>query len=451
MTNIETITSFAKRKGFIYQSSEIYGGFQAIYDYGPYGVELAKNIKDLWWKHVVQKRADIVGLDSAIFMHPKIWEASGHVANFTDPLIECKSCNRRIRADKMLEECGIAVEVNPTLDAVNQLIITNASKVRCPICGGNKFTEARSFNLLVTSNLGSALGDGDVCYLRGETCQGIFVNFKNVTDSTRVKIPFGIAQIGKAFRNEITARQFVFRTREFEQMELQYFIEPGNDSAVFSEMKQWRWNWYKNVIGIDETLMRFRQHDNLAFYASDAFDIEFQFPWGFDEIEGVHARTDYDLTQHEKFSGKKLKYRTEQGEFTPHVIETSAGVGRIMLATLFNSYFDDKENERVVLKINPKLAPVKIAVFPLKKNDDLLVNKAKEVFELLLDKWQCEFDDNGNVGKRYRRQDEIGTPYCITIDFETLDNSSVTVRQRDSMEQERVPIENLITYFSELL
>lgn len=451
-SKMEKIVSLCKRRGFVFQSSEIYNGFPAVYDYGPYGVELANNIKNAWWKAMTQYRNDVVGLDSAIFMNPKIWEASGHVKGFSDPLTECRKCHSRLRLDSLLEEAGIFADEKMSEEEINEIFSQNKDKIKCPNCGAKDFTPGKKFNLLVQSNLGNFTGDWskEPTYLRGETCQGIYVNYKNVLDSTRVKVPFGVAQIGKAFRNEITARQFIFRTREFEQMEMQYFIRPEDYQKYYNEWKDIRWNFYLSL-GIKEDNLKWHKHENLVFYAKEAYDIEYNFPFGFKELEGIHARGDYDLTQHSKHSGKDLTYLdpSDNSRFTPHIIETSAGVGRTFLAILSDAYCEEGEgdNSRIVLKISSKLAPVKIAVFPLLKNKPELVSKAKEVFEVLKINWKCEFDDNGNIGKRYRRQDEIGTPYCLTVDFDSLENNDVTLRHRDSMEQERIKISDLKDYF----
>ena len=454
---MEKIVSLAKRRGFVYPSSEIYGGFAAIYDLGPYGVELAKNIKDAWWKKTVQENEEIVGLDSAIFMSPKIWEASGHVSGFADPLSECKSCHSRSRVDHLLEDIDVFADEKMTEEEINKLFGEHKEKIKCSKCGDSKWTDVVKFNLLVQSNLGNFTGDWtkEPVYLRGETCQGIYVNYKNVMDSARVKIPFGIAQIGKAFRNEITARQFVFRTREFEQMEMQYFVKPGEDMEYYEKWKESRWNFYLDL-GIKEENLKWHKHENLVFYAKEAYDIEYNFPFGFKEMEGIHARGDYDLTQHSKHSGQDLNYfdPATQEKYTPHIVETSVGVTRIFLALLSDAYTEEKngEDERVVLKLKPSMSPIKVAVFPLMKNKPQLVEKAREIFNNLKTKWMCEFDDNGNVGKRYRRQDEIGTPFCVTVDFETVEeDNSVTVRDRDTMEQERVKIEELENYLAKKL
>lgn len=454
---MDKIVSLCKRRGFVFPSSEIYGGFAAVYDYGSYGTELENNIKKEWWKHMVQIREDIVGLDSSIFMHPKIWEASGHVGGFSDPLTECKKCHARLRVDHMLESIDVAADEKMSEEEINKIFNENKAKIKCPTCGASDFTDVKKFNLLVKSNLGNFTEDWnkEPVYLRGETCQGIYVNYKNILDSSRVKIPFGIAQIGKAFRNEITARQFIFRTREFEQMEMQYFTTPNEEMKEYEKLREYRWKYYVENLGFDEKKLKWHKHENLVFYAKEAYDIEFEYPFGFKELEGVHARGDYDLTQHSKFSGKDLNYldQTTKEKYMPHIIESSVGVGRTVLAAICNAYSEEKIDgeERIVLKFKPNLAPIKVAVFPLMKNKPELVVKAKEIFNELKMEYMCEFDDNGNVGKRYRRQDEIGTPYCVTVDFESLEDGAVTVRDRDTMKQERIQIADLKNYFQDKL
>jgi len=456
--SLEEIVSLCKRRGFVFASSDIYGGYAGVYDYGPYGVELANNLKATWWKYMVQLRPDIVGLDSGIFMHPNIWKASGHVDGFSDPLIECKNCHQRIRADHVLEELGEQADEKMSEEQLNELFNKHRKDFKCPNCGKKDFGDVRNFNLLVKANLGNFSDDfnEDPSYLRGETCQGIYVNFPNVVDSTRVKVPFGIAQIGKAFRNEISPRQFVFRGREFEQMEMQYFTQPDTEMEEYEKLRQYRWDFYK-TIGIREENLQWHKHENLVFYAREAYDIEYKFPFGFKELEGVHARGDYDLTSHQKGSGKDLSYfdpYTNQ-RYVPHIIESSVGVGRMLLAVLTDAYCEEEINpstgsgqdgeKRVVLKLHPSLAPIKVAVFPLLRNKPELVEKAKQVYATLSQNYMCEFDDNGNIGKRYRRQDEIGTPYCVTIDFDTLEDNTVTLRNRDTTQQERVKIDELAT------
>jgi glycyl-tRNA synthetase len=451
---MQKITSLTKRRGFIFPSSEIYGGFAAVYDYGPYGLELKKNIQNAWWKQVVQQREDVVGLDSGIFMHPTTWKASGHVDGFDDPQIDCKECKTRMRADHMLEKYDIdADKMSP--DEINKQVeqLKKDKKVlKCISCGSKNLTEAKRFSLMVKSNLGSptdALSEENVVYLRPETCGGIYLEYKNVLDSTRVKLPFGIAQIGKAFRNEIVARQFIFRTREFEQMEMQYFLHPSIMQEKYDEWKQLRWDWYLEY-GIKAENLHWYKHVKLAHYAAEAWDIEYNFEalGGFKEVEGIHQRGDWDLSQHQKFSGTKLEYtdpKTNE-KFIPHIMETSAGLNRLVFAFIHEAYTEEEVKEgdsRIVLKFDKRLAPIKAAVFPLLKNKPELVKKAKEIYSDLAQDFMCEFDDNGNIGKRYRRQDEIGTPYCVTVDFDSLKNNDVTIRDRDTMEQKRVKIDEL--------
>ena len=447
---MEDIVSLCKRRGFIYQGSEIYGGEAGLYDFGPYGVELLNNIKQSWWRANVHAREDYVGVDAAMFKHPKVWEASGHVGGFSDPLAECKACNTRIRVDKELEKIGVTADEKMSEAELNQLFDDNRDKIACPNCDAKDFSEVKAFNLLVKSNLGDFTGtDERPVYLPGEACQGIYLNFKNIVDTTRMKVPFGVAQIGKAFRNEISPRNFLFRTREFEQADTQYFIRPNENEEAYEHIKQERWDWYVSL-GIDPKNLRWKQHDNLVFYAKDAWDIEYNFPsYGFDEVEGIHDRTDYDLSQHEKFSGVDLHYTDPRtGEkYIPWVLEASMGMGRCFLAVLSDAYeVETLENgdTRSVLKLSYDLAPVKYAVFPLLKNKPELVEKAREVYKELNTKFVCEWDDNGNIGKRYRRQDEIGTPYCVVIDFDTLEDGTVTVRDRDTTKQQRVEIAELL-------
>lgn len=448
---MEEITSLAKRRGFVYSGSEIYGGEAGLYDFGPYGFLLLQNIKKSWWKNVVEVKSNMVGIDSAMFKHPKVWEASGHVGGFSDPLAECKNCHVRIRVDKELENVGTPADEKMTIEEINQLFDEAKDKVKCHSCGKQDFTKAKSFNLLVMSNLGDFTGKGErPVYLPGEACQGIYLNFKNVVDTTRQKIPFGIAQIGKAFRNEISPRNFLFRTREFEQADTQFFVPPNQNKEAYEKIKKERWDWYLSL-GLNESKMRWNQHSHLVFYASDAWDIEYDFPsYGYDEVEGIHDRTDYDLSQHSKFSGVDLSYRdpTTNEKYIPWVLETSMGLGRIFLAVLSDAYEVQKMDggkERTVLHLEKHLAPIRYAVFPLLKNKPELVKKAREVFEVLSQKYNCEWDDNGNIGKRYRRQDEIGTPNCIVVDFDTIEGDGLlSVRDRDSTEQKRVNLTDLL-------
>ncbi|MEK7497930.1 MAG: glycine--tRNA ligase [Patescibacteria group bacterium] len=416
---MEKVVSLCKRRGFVFQGSEIYGGYAGFWDYGPLGVELKNNIKSEWWKEMVYKRDDIVGLDASIIMNPEVWEASGHLEAFTDPLIECKVCHKRVRAD---QEEKIKEHENEH-------------------SGKGSWTEARTFNLMTEVFLG-VTEPKEKAYLRGEITQGVFVNFKNVIDSTRVKIPFGIAQIGKAFRNEITPGNFTFRSREFEQMELEYFVEPGEKESkkIFDFWKEERMKWYVSL-GINKEKLRFKEHEpeKRAHYARFAEDIEYNAPFGWSEFEGIHHRGDYDLGKH------KLTYKDEEGrEYTPWVIETSGGVDRATLFFLLDAYKEDEK--RVFLKLNPKIAPYKVAVFPLLANKEELVKKARMIFDRLRPTLRVAWDDRGNIGKRYFAQDEIGTPWCVTVDFQTLEDDTVTIRDRDTAKQERVKIDELEKY-----
>lgn len=448
--SLDDIISLCKRRGFVYPGSEIYGGEAGLYDFGPYGVELLNNIKKSWWRRNVYLKENYVGLDSAMFKNPRVWEASGHVGGFSDPLAECKECHARIRVDKELANVGVTADEKMSEADLNRLFDENRDKIKCPNCGKQNFTEVKAFNLLVKSNLGDFTGkDERPVYLPGEACQGIYLNFKNVVDTTRMKVPFGIAQIGKAFRNEISPRNFLFRTREFEQADTQFFVRPNENVEAYNAIKNDRWSWYTDDLGITADKLRWKQHENLVFYAKDAWDIEYNFPsLGFDEVEGVHDRTDYDLTQHMKFSGTDLEYRDPYtgDKYIPWILETSMGLGRVFMAVLADAYKVEQlpsGESRTVLKLKPELAPVQYAVFPLLKNKPELVAKAREVYEELSKKFVCEWDDNGNIGKRYRRQDEIGTPACIVIDFQTLEDGTVTVRDRDTTEQKRVQLNDL--------
>ncbi len=453
---LDKIVALAKRRGFVFSGSEIYGGFVGLYDYGPYGVELANNIRAAWWKAMVQAERNIVGLDSAIVTHPRVWEASGHVGGFADPLVECKECNTRSRADHLLEEVGAFADEKMTVAEINQVFDKHRENLKCLKCGQKKFGEVKHFNLLVKTNLGNFQNDWtkEPTYLRGETCQGIYLNFKNVLDSSRVKIPFGIAQIGKAFRNEIAPRQYIFRKREFEQMEMQMFVKPEAELIEYENWRKKRWQYYLDL-GFKEENLKWHQHENLVFYAKAAWDIEYRFPFGFKELEGIHSRGNYDLTQHQTFSGKDLSYLdpVTNERYVPHVVETSVGLDRTFLAVLTEFYAEDElgGETRTVLRLPYSLAPIKVAVFPLLKNKPDLVAKAEAVYRSLAKHLRAEWDDNGNIGKRYRRQDEIGTPYCVTVDFETLEGDTkdtVTVRQRDSGEQTRVKISELVTFLT---
>jgi glycyl-tRNA synthetase len=428
------LSGLCKRRGFLFQSSEIYGGVGGCYDYGPLGIELKKNVMDRWWKSMTY-REDVVGVDASILMNPMVWKASGHVDGFSDPMVDCKECKNRFREDK---------------------IDTSAP---CPNCGAEgKFTEPRDFNLMFKTQMGPVEDSSSTVYLRPETAQGIFTNFLNIQSSMRMKLPFGIAQIGKAFRNEITPGNFIFRMREFEQMEMQYFVKPGTQKEAFEQWQETRMKWHLEN-GIRKEKLRWHEHlgNELAHYADMAFDVEYEFPHGWDEMEGIHSRTDFDLGRHEQFSGKSQKY-VDQGDgnkkYIPYVVETSVGLDRCTLAIMADAYrkeFEgDKEKERVVLKFHPKIAPIKVAVLPLMKKDGL-EEMARNLFQDLQKDYMSEFDVAGSIGKRYRRQDEIGTPFCVTIDYDTKTDNTVTIRNRDSMTQERVAIDQVKNYLRDKL
>lgn len=483
------IISHCKEYGYVFPSSEIYDGLAAVYDYGQYGVELKNNLKTYWWKSMTQLHANVVGLDSAIFMHPKVWKASGHVDAFNDPLIDNKDSKKRYRADVLLEDyiaklddkidkavekarkrfgesfneelfrstdgkiqaCKAEQEevrkkladalTENDLAAIRQLIIDK--KIVCPISGTSNWTEVRQFNLMFATEMGSTADGATKVYLRPETAQGIFVNYLNVQKTGRMKLPFGIAQIGKAFRNEIVARQFIFRMREFEQMEMQFFVKPGEELQWFEYWKKTRMAWHKNL-GLGDAKYRFHDHDKLAHYANAATDIEFEMPFGFKEVEGIHSRTDYDLSKHEEYSGKKLRYfdTATQESYIPYVVETSIGVDRLFLTIICGSFAEeptDNGEMRTVLKLPAALAPVKLAVLPLVRKDGLDLKAMELVKDLRLD-FNCQYDEKDSIGKRYRRQDAIGTPFCITVDHQTMEDNTVTIRDRDTMEQKRMPI-----------
>lgn len=446
---MQKVVALCKRRGFIYPGSEIYGGLANTWDYGPYGVELKNNVKQFWWQHFVRMREDVVGLDGAILMNPTVWEASGHVGNFTDPLMDCKECNERVRADKLVEEkLGIDMAVGKGLDELQMIIKDHG--LECPNCGSKNFTEARAFNLMFKTHQGVVEESQSLVYLRPETAQTIFVNFKNVVDSTRVKLPFGIAQIGKAFRNEITPGNFTFRTREFEQMEIEYFVKPGDQEKYFDEWKQAVWDFYKGI-GVREDKMRWRAHDadELSHYSSRTEDIEYEFPFGWGELFGLADRGQFDLSQHEEFSKQKLHYQDPQTneKFVPAVIEPSFGCDRSVLTVMLDAYREDEMGgeTRVYMAFDPKVAPVKVAVFPLMKKEELQ-GPAKEIYNSLKSKFNVEYDQSGAIGKRYRRQDEIGTPYCITVDYDGLEDGTVTLRDRDTGEQKRIKIDEIDKY-----
>jgi len=469
---LQAIISHAKEYGFVFPSSEIYDGLSAVYDYGPYGAQLKKNIRDDWWKSMTQMNENIVGIDAAIFMHPTTWKASGHVDSFSDPLIDNKDSKKRYRvdhlieahADKLNEEAAKANDGAALRDRAKQLIadmevllanedfaglgiLIQTNKIQCSVSGTSNWTEIRQFNLMFSTELGSVAEDANTIYLRPETAQGIFVNFLNVQKTARMKIPFGIAQTGKAFRNEIVARQFIFRMREFEQMEMQFFVKPGTQKEWYEHWKNERMNWHLSL-GIAADKYRFHDHIKLAHYADAALDIEYEFPFGFKEVEGIHSRTDYDLTRHQEFSKKKLQYfDTEINQhYVPYVIETSIGLDRMFLLILSNSYEEEtiqKEDgttdSRVVLHLPTKLAPLKLAVLPLTKKDGL-PELAKALMDECKPSFHCFYEEKDAIGKRYRRQDAIGTPFCVTIDHQTKEDNTVTIRYRDSMQQERIPM-----------
>ena len=440
--DMDKMMSLSKRRGFMFQSSEIYGGLASTWDYGPLGVELKRNVKEAWWRSVIAERDDMVGLDAAILMHPKVWVASGHVENFSDPLVECKECNSRFRQDQLLEETGVDPESPEAAAALKEL--------RCLNCGG-ELGEPRRFNLMFKTFMGPLEDTANEVFLRPETAQGIFVNFKNVLDSTRKKLPFGIGQIGKSFRNEITPGNFTFRTREFEQMEVEFFVKPGDDDEWLKNWVDARYRWYIEH-GIRPENLRRRPHgdDELAHYAKACIDIEYRFPWGWGELEGIANRGDFDLRQHQEVSGQDLTYFDESAEgddrrYLPYVIEPSGGVDRATLAFWLDAYDEepDGDNVRVVSHIHRDLAPVTVAALPLSRNDKLLPT-ARRVYDILRKHFRTQYDDSQAIGRRYRRQDEIGTPYCVTIDFDTIDDNQVTIRDRDTMHQARVPVSELV-------
>lgn len=501
--SFKKLISHCKEYGFIYPSSEIYDGLSAVYDYGPNGIELKNNIKTYWWKSMVQMHENIVGLDSAIFMHPKTWKASGHVDAFNDPLVDNKDSKKRFRADTLIEDAIAKIEAkaekevekakarfgesfdeklyretNPRVveylqksqsytnrlteamtknDMIELKNIIDDLEIVDPDSGSKNWTEVRQFNLMFFTQLGNIAGEEGKLYLRPETAQGIFVNFLNVQKTTRQKIPFGIAQIGKAFRNEIVARQFIFRMREFEQMEMQFFVKPGEEMQWYEYWKETRLKWHKSL-GTPSDKLKFHNHENLAHYANAAVDIQYDFPFGFKELEGIHSRTNFDLTSHQELSGKKLQYfDPEMNEnYVPFVVETSIGCDRMFLALMSQAFTeenvpdaDGQESQRIVLKLHPAIAPIKCAVLPLVKNKPELVQQAKQIFNDLKFSFQCQYDDKDAIGRRYRRQDAIGTPFCVTVDFETMSDHSVTIRERDSLLQERVLIKDLAKLISD--
>ena len=468
----KNVIGHAKEYGFVFQSSEIYDGLSAVYDYGQLGAELKNNLKTYWWKSMVQMNENIVGIDSAIFMHPKIWKASGHVDGFADPMIDNKDSKKRYRADNLIEDKIARYEKDGKTDKAAKLqadmdealnaddlprlkALIEDHEIVCPVSGTRNWTEVRQFNLMFSTQMGAMAEGSDEVYLRPETAQGIFVNFLNVQKSGRMKIPFGIAQIGKAFRNEVIARQFIMRMREFEQMEMQFFVRPGTEMEWYKHWKEVRLKWHL-AVGTPTEKYRYHDHVKLAHYANAAVDIEFEFPFGFKEVEGIHSRTDFDLSQHQEFSGKKMQYFDNElnaegkpyGNYVPYVIETSIGLDRLFLLTLCNAYEEqdlsneERQDSRTVLRLHPTLAPIKAAVLPLTKKDGL-PEKAREIMDKLKLDFNMQYDEKDSIGKRYRRQDAIGTPFCITIDHQTLEDNSVTIRHRDSMDQERVAAADL--------
>jgi len=478
----KNVIAHAKEYGFVFPSSEIYDGLSAVYDYGQFGAELKNNIKTYWWKSMVQMHDNIVGIDSAIFMHPKIWKASGHVDGFSDPMIDNKVTQKRYRADQLLEDKIAAYDTAGQTDQAEllQAEMDNALKaedlprlrelileheIKDPLSKDKPdWTEVRQFNLMFSTQVGALADDSSTIYLRPETAQGIFVNFLNVQKSGRMKIPFGIAQIGKAFRNEVIARQFIIRMREFEQMEMQFFVRPGTQKEWFEKWKTTRLQWHL-ALGTDAAKYRYHEHTKLAHYADAAYDIEFDFPFGFKEVEGIHSRTDFDLSQHQEFSGKKMQYFDPEvdpdtnkpyGNYVPYVIETSIGLDRMFLLTMINAYeeedlsTEEKQDSRTVLRLHPCLAPVKAAIFPLTKKDGL-PEKAREIMDKLKIDFNIQYEEKDAIGKRYRRQDAIGTPFCITVDHQTLEDNTVTIRHRDSMAQERVAADQLDKIIGDLV
>ena len=477
---MEKIVSLAKRRGFVFQSSEIYGGLNGCWDYGPLGVEMLNNLKQQWWRAMTY-REDVEGVDASILMHPRVWEASGHVENFTDPMVDCKQCKARYKLDILFDELSVKKkkeilrELEPGKfegQVKDDRVIEEFEKrlerapemvhlLSCPNCGNKgTFTDARKFNLMFKTFVGPVEDSSAVVFLRPETAQGIFVNALNIQSASRQKVPFGIAQIGKAFRNEINTKNFLFRTREFEQMEMQFFVKPGSDDHWFEYWRSERMSWFEKL-GLRKERLRWHQHapDKLAHYAKIAYDVEYQFPFGWGEIEGVHNRTDYDLSRHQQFSGKSMEFFDEEskGKFIPYVIETSAGASRSFMAFLVDSYHEEEAptgeggmEMRVVLRLNPKLAPTKVAIFPL-VNRDGMPETARKIEADLRPLMRVFYDESGAVGRRYRRQDEVGTPYCVTVDSQTLQDQTVTVRDRDSMQQDRVNASQLRTYFTEKL
>ncbi|HHY70940.1 MAG TPA: glycine--tRNA ligase [Thermoanaerobacterales bacterium] len=452
--SMNKIVSLCKRRGFIFQGSDIYGGLANTWDYGPLGAELKRNVKDYWWKKVVHERDDVVGLDSAILMHPRVWEASGHVAGFNDALIDCKQCKSRFRADHLIED---AIQMHVEGKSVQELTeIIHENKIKCPTCGTVTWTDARVFNLMFKTYQGVTEDSSSVVYLRPETAQGIFVNFKNVIDSSRMKLPFGIAQVGKSFRNEITPGNFIFRTREFEQMELEFFVKPGEDEKWFEYWRQFMVNFFVSL-GVKKENLRLRDHtpEELSHYSKGTTDLEYKFPFGWGELWGVANRTDYDLSRHMEYSGKTMTYfdPVENKQIVPYVVEPSLGTDRAILVVLCDAYDEEEvqgDTIRVVLRLKPEIAPIKCAVLPLSKKQPL-DNLARKIYHDLKKHYNMEYDNTGSIGRRYRRQDEIGTPFAITVDFDSLEDNKVTIRDRDTMKQDRIEINQVRDYLKEKL
>ena len=443
----ENIASFAKRKGFVFQSSDIYNGFSGVFDYGPNGVELINNIKKKWWETLVFEREDIVGIDSAIHTSPIVWDVSGHTSNFADPIVYCRETGQAFRADTLLNEIGIELNENTDKEEFKKIFNENKHKLKLKNINTKNLTDVSYFNLLVESSLSKLKPEMSGTYLRGETCQGIYINFKNILDSMNLKPPFGIAQIGKAFRNEISPRQFLFRTREFEQMEMEYFCKEKDADGYFELFKKERFDWLINTIGLNKNNLRIKKHENLVFYAKDAVDIEYNYSFGWKELEGIHNRGNYDLKQHSNNSKIPLNYKNVdlKEDYIPFIIETSIGLGRLFYAILEDSYTVEElkdGTQRIVLKLNKDIAPNRIAILPLTK-DEKITKIARNIFNSLKKKYKLVYDENQSIGKRYRRQDEIGTPYCLTIDPDTLNDNQITIRDRDTMEQKRVKVDEI--------
>ena len=453
--SMEKIVSFCKRRGFVYQSSEIYGGFRSSYDYGPLGTELRRNVKDEWWRSMVHTRDDVVGIDAAIIMHPRVWEASGHVGTFNDMLVESRTSGRRYRADHLIEEATGRDAEGLSAEEMTE-IIQNDERIKDPADGGRDFAPVRPFNLMFETYTGPVKAPENIAYLRPETAQGIFTNFKNVVQTSRVKVPFGIAQIGKSFRNEITPGNFIFRTREFEQMEMEFFVEPGTDEGWHDYWIEERMNWYMKL-GLTPENLRYYEHpqEKLSHYSKRTVDVEYNFPFaGWSELEGVANRTDYDLKQHAAYSGENLAYfdQAKNESYIPYVVEPAGGVDRMALAFLVDAYTEEEVNgeERTVLKLHPRLAPVKAAVFPLSKKEPVST-VARKLYDDLKGDYRIFYDDSGSIGRRYRRQDEAGTPFCVTVDFDTMDDQQVTIRDRDTMQQERIPLKSIRDRLQDLI